>query len=154
VKYNLERATLSSIKADAIVLGVFQGESIKEILHHVDDSFPAQFASAISQLASDDGFKGKAQQILSLPTYGQTPAKKLFLVGLGAPAGFSANLLRKVAANLGRRLSGSVSCQSLSFFLRMDALTRPRAATSKSAKGTSSGSGKAAKTKSVPLDRS
>lgn len=110
MKYKFETAALSKIKSDVIVVGVFQGEDLGNVIAGIDQSLAhgsGNFAASIVEAASHEAFQGKLSQVVSLPTYDNLACKKLVLVGLGNSKDFRPGVSRKIAANLARRFSNS-----------------------------------------------
>lgn len=110
MKYKFETAALSKIKSDIIVIGVFQGEDLGNVIAGIDQSLAngsGNFAANIAEAASHEAFQGKAAQVVSLPTYDNLACKKLMLVGLGNSKDFKPSVSRKIAANMARRFSNS-----------------------------------------------
>jgi len=52
----------------------------------------------ITSLIAQDGFKGKLNTTLDIPTFGRIPAKRVVVVGLGAKAEFTLDRVRQAAA--------------------------------------------------------
>jgi leucyl aminopeptidase len=110
MKYKFETAALSKIKSDIIVVGVFQGEDLGNVIAGIDQSLAngsGNFAASIAEAASHESFQGKTSQVVSLPTYDNLACKKLMLVGLGNSKDFKPAVSRKIAANMARRFSNS-----------------------------------------------
>lgn len=130
MKYRIEDKPLSDAQADHVAVFIFQGESVEERLKNLDRAFDKRLlrlAQQISQLAVEEGFKGKANQFFSLPTYGQIKARRLLLIGLGAPQDCTSSTVRKAAANLARRSAANDSIKSVSVFFPGEVLTRQAA---------------------------
>ncbi|HEY9676573.1 MAG TPA: leucyl aminopeptidase [Drouetiella sp.] len=110
MKYKFETAALSKIKSDIVVVGVFQGEDLGNVIGSIDSSLAngsGNFAASIAEAASHEAFTGKSSQVVSLPTYDNLACKKLMLVGLGTPKDYKPAVSRKIAANMARRFSNS-----------------------------------------------
>lgn len=103
-------ATLSKVEAGVAAAGVFESEPPSRQLKKLDRAFPARFLREIDEYARSEGFKGKAGQILSLPTFGALSARTLLICGLGRSADFDAQAVRRMCANVVRRVrqGGSV----------------------------------------------
>ena len=61
---------------------------------------------ALSTLAADGELSGKRGQIVVLHPLGKIPAKRVLVVGLGAPAKLDADVVRNAAASAARRARG------------------------------------------------
>ena len=110
MKYKFETAPLSKIKSDIIVVGVFQGEDLGNVIGSIDQTLAngsGNFAASIAEAASHEAFQGKSAQVVSLPTYDNLTCKKLMLVGLGMSKDFKPSVSRKLAANMARRFANS-----------------------------------------------
>lgn len=110
MKYKFETAALSKIKSDIIVVGVFQGEDLGNVIGSIDQTLAngsGNFAGSIAEAASHDAFAGKSSQVVSLQTYDNLACKKLMLVGLGSSKDFKPSVSRKLAANMARRFAKS-----------------------------------------------
>src|SRR5882672_1164883 len=99
MKYKFETAPLSKIKSDIIVVGIFQGEDLGNVIASIDSSLTngaGNFAASIAEAASHEAFQGKLAQVVSLPTYDNLNCKKLMLVGLGSSKDFKPAVSRKI----------------------------------------------------------
>jgi leucyl aminopeptidase len=93
--------------SDITVIGVFQDENIGALLQSVSKEtswVTEELSTKIAQSAGDEKFVGKANQHLSLPTYGAGSSKKVVLYGLGAGSAFTTTTSRKMAANIVKTL--------------------------------------------------
>ncbi len=83
MKYKLNASTLSAVKADAVVVIVFQGEAIGPVLASLDKGKSSNngFFQQIVEAAREDKFTGKPGEIAYYPTYGQIAAKRIVLAG-------------------------------------------------------------------------
>jgi leucyl aminopeptidase len=124
MKYKLDGTTLSEAKADVVVLGIFQGENVADVLQALDGKFSDSdhFLQLIADAAREDKFLGKTGQMASFPTYGQIRAKKLFLAGLGPARSSNPAQARKLSANLARRFKSGMTPERVIFFLRAEAM--------------------------------
>jgi leucyl aminopeptidase len=124
MEFKLESSSLLLAKTDIAVAAVFQDEEIFEALAA---EIPAKNKAAVETVASiiasalEDGFKGKAGQLLSLPTYGQLKCKRIILVGLGKRSAYTPSAMRKMAANMARRLSAGEKKVTVCFQLPLKA---------------------------------
>lgn len=121
MKYKLESASLSQCQSDLVCVFVYANEKIAELFRDADPAFGRKlkpFADMISAHAAEDGFKGKANQVLILPTFGNLSARRICLLGLGESKDFDTAHARKSAATLVRRLPGESFQGSISFYFR------------------------------------
>lgn len=119
MRYKIEQAPLSEAGADHVAVFVFQGDSIHERLKQLDKAFSRRLAPLgrdISSLCREENYKGKASQFFSLPTYGQTKARRLQIIGLGRAADLTTAIVRKAGANLARRLATNNSVKSVAVY--------------------------------------
>lgn len=121
MKYRIEKSPLSQIQSDALVVLAFQDEELAEFLKSADsDKKAAEFYQKVVNAAADENFAGKVGQTLSLPTYGELASKRIFLAGLGKRASCDTTVIRKLAANMARRLLANDKNKTVSFFVRAD----------------------------------
>jgi leucyl aminopeptidase len=118
MEFKKESGTLSRVKSDVLVLGVFQGEAVAKLIAKLDKVFPSDFLKEIDSAASAESFEGKFGQTLALPSYGRLKCRKLMLWGLGKSADFQPNFCRRTAANMARRASGGGASGTVCFHLR------------------------------------
>jgi leucyl aminopeptidase len=85
---------LSSVAADLLVVGVAQGK-LADALAGL-----GSFADALTKLAGEDEFTGKAGSTLAAPSFGQVAAGRVLLVGLGE---VKASDVRAVAGTAGNQ---------------------------------------------------
>lgn len=102
-----EPSSLSKIKTDVLVVGLFLDEGITAGIHKLDKTFPAGFLKQLVQCCADEGFKGKVGQSVQVYSAGQIAAKKLIVWGMGKRADYTPASSRKLAANVARRLGSS-----------------------------------------------
>jgi leucyl aminopeptidase len=127
VKYKLESASLSQCQSDFVCVFVYANEKIAELLKDVDPAFARKlkpFVDMVSAHAAEDGFKGKASQVLVLPTFGNLAARRICFLGLGESKDFNTSNARKAAATLVRRLPGDSFQGEISFYFRHAASTK------------------------------
>ena len=130
MKYKLESATLSQCQSDVACIFVYAGEKIADVLKDEDPAFARKlkpFLDMISEHALEDGFKGKAGQALTLPTFGNLEARRISFLGLGDGQDFNTAQVRKAAANLVRRLPGESFQGTISFYFRHAKSAKPAA---------------------------
>lgn len=145
MKFSLESTAPSKIKSDALIIGLYSLEQPDETLKHLDAGFSKELLSLIKNHLDLEGFKGKTQQFVSIPSFGHLPANRLIIVGLGNKP--TPTNLRKVGASLHRRLTKQGDSKSFTFLLRTEKLSSSKKK-SKSAKSKA----KAAKTESTASD--
>lgn len=119
MEFKKESGTLSRIKADVLVLGVFQGEAVGKLIGKLDKEFPSAFLKEIDSAVASESFEGKFGQSLTLPSYGNLKCRKVILWGLGKSAEFQPRLSRKLAANMARRAAGGGAGATVCFHLRV-----------------------------------
>ncbi len=131
MKYKLELASLSECQSDLACVFVFANEKVSEVFKDADAAFGRKlkpFVDMLGDHVTEDGFKGKAGQVLNIPTFGHLDARRIVLIGLGESKDFSTSHARKAAANLVRRLPGDSFQGNVSFYFRQ---ASPAKATSK-----------------------
>lgn len=132
MKFALEKSSLSQIKNDILVVGVFKDENASVALKSLDSKFPARLADNVKAHLESEGFKGKVTDVISIPTFGLHPCTRILIVGLGPTAEFSVSATRKAAANAARKLKSNGSTESVTLYVRVDAPKKTQA--TKSAK--------------------
>ncbi|MBF0171058.1 MAG: leucyl aminopeptidase [Nitrospinae bacterium] len=107
MKVTVTTAPSAGVKADALVLGVFDKETATGALKKLD----ATLKGALSRAVSAEAFTGAAGQSLSVHTQGALGAAVVHFVGLGAKTGANADTLRRAAGNAVRlvKKSGAAS---------------------------------------------
>ncbi len=121
MKYKLEPASLSECQSDLACVFVYANEKVSDVFNDVDPAFARKlkpFVDMLSAHVSEDGFKGKPGQVLTVPTFGHLDARRITLVGLGENKDFTTSHVRKAAANLVRRLPGDSFQGNISFYFR------------------------------------
>lgn len=107
MQYKVFSSSGSGDTSDLAVIGVFQDENIGALLQSVCKEtswLTEELSTKFAQSATDEKFTGKANQQLSLPTYGLGGAKKIVLYGLGGAGAFGTASSRKMAANIVKTL--------------------------------------------------
>ncbi len=99
-------AKKSKEQSDVLVVPVFSERGAGDVAHKANDMLAGVIEHALS---TDQNFKGKAGQILSMPSPVGSAYKKVILLGLGAREGMDA--LR--AETLGSKFYGAVSATGL-----------------------------------------
>ena len=108
-------ATLSKVKADLLVVPVYEGEigSKRKSRRALVDRIERALKGVLEQAAKDEGFKGKVGQSLTLHTHGRLGAPRLAAVGLGKAASEPEALHRALrdgvgaAVRAGRRIGAT-----------------------------------------------
>jgi leucyl aminopeptidase len=102
-------ANLGKSAVTLMVVGVHLNEPLVKVLKDIFGSSRAhgELALKVTEVAKDEGFKGKLGQVLSLPTYGLVSFKRLYLFGLGpeadaAKGGYAG--FRKLGVSVAKRL--------------------------------------------------
>ena len=106
IKHTLRSADPTKEAADVLALFVWatgsggskKKKNEKSILDVVDKALGGQLAKQIKR----DDFKGKKDQVLSLPTFGKLKADKVIVYGLGEEGAISDGDLRTLGAKVGR----------------------------------------------------
>lgn len=91
-------------KADTVALFVTEDNWQKE-LKQADTYMSEMFESYLSE----QGFKAKEGQIVSLPTMGKIAAHTLLIIGVGKRTEVSLHIIQKVSANLSKTLKSSAN---------------------------------------------
>ena len=88
---------VSEVPCDALVCGAFSGDGSPEL-----SSSAQQLDNALdgylSEHVADTAFRGKASEVLVVPTHRKLPAKRIVLVGLGDRDEVGALVVRRAAA--------------------------------------------------------
>ncbi|MCQ2754171.1 MAG: leucyl aminopeptidase [bacterium] len=90
-----------SVACDLLVINKFENES-------TSSDFANKYA------VEDDKFEGKLNDTYLLQTYGQTPAKKILIVGFGKKSEFNSNKLREAVAKAIKKAS-SIEAKTVAF---------------------------------------
>ncbi len=133
MKYKLEPASLSQCQSDLACVFVYANEKVSDVFSAADPAFGRKLKPFIDMLGAhvgEDGFKGKAGQVLTLPTFGNLSARRITLIGLGESKDFTTVQARKAAANLVRRLPGESFQGNIAFYFRQAAPVKATAKTS------------------------
>jgi leucyl aminopeptidase len=116
-------STLSDWSGETLAVGLFSGEASAEARQALE----GRFGAGLSQRLEQRRFKAKAGECLSLELLGQSPAS-LVLIGLGEPAGFGLEGVRKAAA-MAARAGAAWGSGSLGIALPVEGLEPVAAAT-------------------------
>jgi leucyl aminopeptidase len=86
--------------AQALVVGVFEGDQVSPALASVDAALDGIIAGMRERME----LKGKAGEIAGIHTLGRLPAARLFVVGLGKREQFTAEAARRAAGVAGKAI--------------------------------------------------
>jgi leucyl aminopeptidase len=101
MKIKIITGDIDQIKAGAIILGIFEGQTaLTGQLASVDKALEG----AISRLIREGGLKGKLSEITVFYTLGKLPAERVLIVGLGKQPEFTSDRIREVTATVCRYL--------------------------------------------------
>ncbi|GAA0264469.1 leucyl aminopeptidase [Saccharothrix mutabilis subsp. mutabilis] len=98
----------STTTADAVVVGTLQGPD-GLVLAGAADAVDAAFDGGLVDVLSTLGATGKAEEVVSLPSFGKTAAPVVIAVGLGKPAedgSVTEEQVRRAAGAAARALTG------------------------------------------------
>ncbi|MCC6336016.1 MAG: leucyl aminopeptidase [Myxococcales bacterium] len=112
MNFTLVSADATKAKADVLVLPVFDNDlsgkkSTAQALLRADK----KLKGLLLKTAAQEGFKGKADQTFVLQTHGKLPCARVVLVGLGARARFTPEVLR-LAAGRAVKAAGRVKAKT------------------------------------------
>ncbi|MCC5909238.1 MAG: leucyl aminopeptidase [Clostridiaceae bacterium] len=94
MKINVIQENLQNIVADGLIIGIHQGvKSLPSILEMLDEVMKG----TIKEIIRSQEFKGKEGELLTIRSYGNLSANKIFLLGLGKEEEFQEDTLRRVA---------------------------------------------------------
>ncbi len=139
----LLKGTLSQLKGDITVVGIFKGEETAKALKALDTKLENSFLNGVNDHLTAEGFKAKLGDTVSLPTFGRIAASRLFVVGLGSREDYSAETTRKLCANLARRIKPNGANVKVALYIR-----KPEKVAAKSA-GKTAGGAKASHAKAA-----
>ncbi|MDZ4836756.1 MAG: hypothetical protein SGJ27_23495, partial [Candidatus Melainabacteria bacterium] len=71
------KTTLSQTKGDIVVVGLFKGEDPGKVLKTLDGKLATALQEAAKQHLENEGFKGKASEVVSVPTFGHMTASRM-----------------------------------------------------------------------------
>jgi leucyl aminopeptidase len=95
MKLNVIGGPLSSVEADALVVGLYAEEpKLRDPVARLDRALGGQLAEVLSA----ERFQGKPGQLSYLHTAGRLPARRLIVVGLGKRADLTLETLRRAAS--------------------------------------------------------
>jgi leucyl aminopeptidase len=132
MNFELVKSTLSQTKADIVVVGLFKGEDAGKALKELDAKLPQSIQEAVKKHLESEGFKAKVSDLVSFPTFGNIACPRMIVVGLGPKEEFGPTVVRKVSANVARKLKSPSGSSKVVLFLRTDG--SPKGATTKARK--------------------
>src|SRR3954470_20955588 len=95
MNFTLVAGDSARAKADVLVIPVFDNElNDKKKQAQALASADKKLKGLLLKTAAQEGFRGKAEQMLTLHTHGKLGAGRVLLVGLGPRARFSGEVLR------------------------------------------------------------
>jgi len=112
MKITLTDAKPDKIKADALVVFLFEGEKPKGEIERLDKAISSSMTEAISL----GDFKGKLYEVGSFYTHGKAGAKRILVVGLGKRKTFGEEYYRNVAG-AGCKYALKLGVKSMAFVL-------------------------------------
>lgn len=120
MNFELVKTSLSQTKADVVVVGLFKGEDAAKALKGIDAKLPHALQEAVKAHLDSEGFKAKITDLISIPTFGHIACPRLMVAGLGAKEDFNQNIVRRVAANVSRKLKPQTNSGKVVLFLRTE----------------------------------
>ncbi len=95
MKLQVIKDQIKDIMVDAVVIGIYEGtKSLDAKLHSMDE----QLGGIITEMISNESFKGKEGETLLVYSLGRIPAKKIILLGLGKEENLKEEVIRNLAA--------------------------------------------------------
>lgn len=104
MQVKLETSAAGSSAADLLIVSVFAKENVADVLGELSKEVNQDLLKDLASTAQEDGFAGKSGQTLMLPTYGQAPFKRLFLVGMGSEKELTLAAFRKLGVAASKKL--------------------------------------------------
>ena len=98
MKISTAEKKLDVVRADALVVFLFQGEKLTGEVQRLDKAV----SSSISETIRLGDFKGKTHEVTSIYTHGKVPSSRVFLVGAGKKADFEPRIARNIAGSAAR----------------------------------------------------
>ena len=102
VKFTLRATDPTKESADVLALFVWSLDGTKRKGKGSLDAVDKALGGQLSKLIKKDEFKGKRDQVVSLPTLGKLKADRVIIYGLGDPEKLTDGDLRTVGAKVGR----------------------------------------------------
>lgn len=100
MKILLRKADVTDVRADVLVVNLFQGAAKPSGAAAAVD---AALGGALSREIAELKFEGKLGEMLTLSTLGTLPATRVVVAGLGPKAAFNAEAVRRVSGAVIRR---------------------------------------------------
>ncbi|QUH19671.1 leucyl aminopeptidase [Alkaliphilus sp. B6464] len=95
MKVQVIKDQIKDVMTDAIIIGIYEGvKSLSSALHSIDE----QLGGIISEMISNESFKGKEGETLLVHSLGKVPAKKILLLGLGQEENLKEDTIRRLVA--------------------------------------------------------
>jgi leucyl aminopeptidase len=101
MKVRVTRTDLNRTRAEAVLLGVFEG---RRGLGPREKAWDKKWGGLAGDAIRDGDFKGSPGEVLVLRRAGRTAPRRVVLVGLGKPGEVSGDVLRRAYADAVRRL--------------------------------------------------
>jgi len=111
VEFAIENQPLLAYQGDGLAVGIFEGEGLTK-LAQLDEKLDGQ----LSEIVSEEQFKGKVGTKVSLRTAPGFPVRKVILVGLGTQEKYNLDGARRAAA-VAVRAAQQLKCKTLGFSL-------------------------------------
>ncbi|HRH00540.1 MAG TPA: leucyl aminopeptidase [Polyangiaceae bacterium] len=105
VKFTLRATDPIKESADVLALFVWSLEGTKRKGKSTLDAVDKALGGALGKLIKKDEFKGKRDQVLSVPTLGKLKADRVIVYGLGDPEKMTDGDLRTLGAKVGRAVN-------------------------------------------------
>jgi leucyl aminopeptidase len=112
-------------------VGVVAQEAIAAALAEVSKGLSSEIVGALTAACEEDGFKGKAGQMVVMPSYGMANFKRICFIGLGADKDMSLSVYRKLAVQAARRFNalsgrGKTKAKSAALLIRAKSKSKTR----------------------------
>jgi leucyl aminopeptidase len=101
MRIDVQQGDISTFKADAVVVNLFEGVTSPG---GGTGAVDRAMAGAISTLISQGDVRGKLNEFTLVHTFGRLPAPRVVVAGLGKQAEFTVDRVRDLSANLARYL--------------------------------------------------
>ncbi len=109
MEIKIAASALRTVKADAILVDVFEGDAS---LTGAAGALDQALSGAFRDLIQANDFRGKPNEVAVLYTRGQVPAPRVILVGLGKAEDVTADRIRQAAA-AGMKKARELGCKSV-----------------------------------------
>ena len=101
MKHVVSEQTLTKIQADALVIGVHEGDKLSDVATELDRISDG----LITRLRETEEFTGKRNELISLYSLPAVQARLVLIVGLGSPADLGPDVVFQAAGSAARELS-------------------------------------------------